>query len=215
MNEHAFFEGVGHVLKQGGLADLFRKHVVAPVEDYVVDPAVRGYSDQNFGGLVRYDSASQSLQPNRGRVMSSLVSGQANPVQQRPNDMTGFRGFVYDMARSNPARALVSKTPINSMLDNQAKTMSDGVYSVNPDGQLGMDRTKVPGAVFNRAKAWAGENKNMLIGGGLALGALGLAGLAGRRRNQASQAAPNAGQPVNRGRHGGYNGTSFTRAITA
>lgn len=215
MNEHAFFEGVGHVLKQGGLAELFKQYVTSPIEDYVVDPAVRGYSDENLGGMVRYDNASSSIQPNRSRVTSSALSGQVNPVQQRPQDMTGIRGLIYDVARSGPARSLVSKTPAVKLMNDQAQSMSDGVFSVGGDGRASVDQSKVPGAFFNRAKAWAGQNKNMLIGGGLALGALGLAGMAGRKRSQASQPAPNAGQPVNRGRHGGYNGTSFTRAVTA
>ena len=169
-------------------------------------------SDQNYGGLAKYNLGTGNVEANTANALKSLAG--VTPQPGGTSDLSTVGKGVYGLGRSGAGKWLTDQfTGGDSVVGQQISDSSHGVFNLERPGHVGVDRTKLPTLIGSKIKTWMTANPEKAWGIGLGAGALALGGLAmhGASKAQASTPIAAPGKPQYAGRQGNV----FTQALTA
>jgi hypothetical protein len=201
MDKDSFLAGFGESLaKSAGLTDWVRQNVYQPM--------AQGVIDENYRGLGTYNPQSGGVEPNTMNAIRA-VTGQSQ-IDRSPDGLAS--GALYSLGRTAPAKWITNRfIASDEDIGNRMSSATKGVFSMG-NGQVQVDRSKVPGLLVDKARSWMSSHGNLMKGVGLGAAAIGLGAMAFRKPKQQQQAqvAAPAGQApapytnVGAGRRGNY-----------
>lgn len=171
MNREAFVAGVGQALaKNAGVTDWVRQNVFQPF--------AQGTIDKHYRGLGTYNPQTGGVEPNTMNAIRAVTD--VSPVTKAPSE--GFlQKKLYQAGGTGLGKWLTQKVTGQSdeTIGSRLSSSTNGVFSMGDSG-VQVDRSKIPGMMASKARAWMASHGDMVKGLGLGAAAVGLGALAFR-----------------------------------
>lgn len=211
MDNPSFLDGVSAAVEKHAredVTDQAKNWISGLFNRNVSAPAVQGYSDSRFGGLIKANPQTAALEPDMGAVLDTAWKGETRqPPSSAPKGLGMIgKGSYYAGRLASSLNPGIGDNYFNKKISDR----SGGGFTLKAPGEIAVDRSKLLSKATGNAMDWAGNHKGLLLGGGLAL-AGGLAMMGNNSPRQSTQppvAGPGQEQPAP---YTGRDGVAFNK----